>query len=216
MKTADIAKTIIERRMRMSPIVYQAEMLEALGSDGLKEALDRRWLIPNYESGYLQITNDESLVASMHQAVTENENEKDEEGKEDSDMEKKERTRAQGEHDRAKADACDDGPMEESALRTAIANHANRRIGEDMYGGSFMGAPASTAKPSATPPSAPAGTPARNGRDVGSDVTVVENGHTFQGKVSAKTDDGKYKVSFSGQRPAQERDYEETELGATQ
>jgi len=255
MNTADIAKTVLERRTRMSPIVFQGEMHEVLGADGLAEALQRRWLIPNQESGYLQVTNDEGVVEEMKK-LQENEHlkqyqfkkkgEKDEESESDEDedeseeeeeeeeetemigedcgesdcpedededeMGKKERKRAKGEHDRAKADALDDGPMEESLIRRHIANHANRVIGEEMYGGSFMGASSAnnaTSTPTSTSPSSGQPSP----RDVGSEVKVVENGKTFQGKVEAKTDDGKYKVSFGGDRPAQEREYEETELG---
>lgn len=258
MKTADIAKVVLERRSRMSPIVFQGEMLEKLGSEGLSEALQRRWLVPNEDSGYLQVTNEEALVLDMQaQARLQEdcdepgcpEDEKEEESEEksaeteggveesshlkqyqfkkkgagdakkeeDADdddtskLEKDEKKRAQGEHDRAKADACDDGPLDESLdtpLRRAIAGHANRVIGEEMYGGSVMGASTASNRTS-TPTSSASPKP----RDVGADVTVVENGKTYQGKVEAKTQDGRYKVSFGGERPAQEREYTDIELG---
>jgi hypothetical protein len=57
--TKEIAQIVLERRARMNPTVMQGEMQTVLGEEGLSEALNRRWLIADYESGYLQVSNSE-------------------------------------------------------------------------------------------------------------------------------------------------------------
>ncbi len=37
--------------------------------------------------------------------------------------------------------------------------------------------------------------------EIGDDVTVVDAGQSYTGKVQAKTADGKLKISFAGKRP---------------
>lgn len=224
MNTAQIAATLIERRKRPNPVVFQGEILSAIGSDGLSEALARRWLVPNHDTGYLQFSPDEGVMLEMRQmAVTEADKKKRETDDDDdstSDVEKAEKKRAKGEHDRARADFYDDGDeedekVEESAARMIIAGHANRdRLSEDIYGMAGSSSPASSAP--AAPAPAATGSPRTHRsepRDIGHSVTVVENGKTYQGKVAAKTEDGKYRVSFGGERPPQERAYSEEELG---
>jgi hypothetical protein len=49
----------------MNPTVMQGEMNAVLGEDGLGEAIARRWLVPNYESGYLQVSPSGSIVEEM-------------------------------------------------------------------------------------------------------------------------------------------------------
>ena len=41
--------------------------------------------------------------------------------------------------------------------------------------------------------------------EVGDDVTVVDSGKTFMGKVGAKNSDGTVTVSFAGQRPNRDK-----------
>ncbi len=70
MKTLkEIAKIILERRARMNPTVMQGEMLTVLGEEELCEALAKRWLIPDYDSGYLTVTNQDSAVMEMQEAA---------------------------------------------------------------------------------------------------------------------------------------------------
>lgn len=50
------------------------------------------------------------------------------------------------------------------------------------------------------------------GPEIGDEVVVAENGQTFQGIVQSKAADGKMKISFGGQKPPQEREYDATEV----
>ena len=45
----------------------QGEMLGILGEDGMSEAINRRWLVPSYDTGYLQVTGELSKVQEMEE-----------------------------------------------------------------------------------------------------------------------------------------------------
>lgn len=78
-------------------------------------------------------------------------------------------------------------------------------------GAQSAGAPA--AKP---PTSTPPPTTARNNViGIGSDVAVVEGGKQYVGKVSRTLPDGRYEVSFAGDRPPVNRPYDKTEVSTT-
>lgn len=50
--------------------------------------------------------------------------------------------------------------------------------------------------------------------EIGDDVTVVDAGQSYTGKVQAKTPDGKLKISFAGKRPNRDT-YTMTEIKPT-
>jgi hypothetical protein len=189
MKTLkEIAQTILERRARMNPTVMQGEMLNVLGEDGLSEALSRRWLTPNFESGYLQVSGHDAAVLEMQEIA-----------------------------------AMPDPTPEPDGLgesRKATLEHATRARASIMEASvlSEIAAPA-TGRPSpsfsapqapATPTSAPPANP-NAPYNIGDDAIVVENGKTYQGKVSSNQG-GRYKISFGGgERPAA-REYAANEI----
>lgn len=204
MKSIDqIAKLVLERRTKMNPIVFQGEMIELLGRDELVEALNRRWIVPSQDSGYLQITGDATIIEAMKMEA---DKAKDEEDASEEKSEEK-----MDDDKEARECACDE------ALRSAVLSHGNRdRRIHEMYG-SIPPGPASGVTP-ATTPTKPATQPDEEvPRHIGDDVTVVENGQAYQGKVMAAAD-GRYKVSFGpGSRPPghqEDKEYSEDELGA--
>ncbi len=72
MKTAQqIAQTLLNRRNAMNPVVMQGEMINALGSDGLQEALSRRWLVPDETTGFLLVSQDMTRIADMRKVAEE-------------------------------------------------------------------------------------------------------------------------------------------------
>lgn len=194
MKTLkEIAQVVVERRQRPNPTVMQGEMIEALGSEGFATAIERRWLVPSYESGFLQVTNDMAIVEEFTTIAA-----------------LPEATNTQQESAERKV-------VLEHAVRGR--NAATMRLDEIAAPG--IGGPSPSfrmAAPSAPGVSPAAPTPAgRPGvRNVGDDVAVVENGKTFQGKVQ-RSENGKYRISFGGpERPAQDREYTDQELQAIQ
>jgi hypothetical protein len=189
MKTLkEIAQTILERRARMNPTVMQGEMLNVLGEDGLSEALARRWLTPCYESGYLQVAGQEAAVIEMQEIA-----------------------------------AMPDPTPEPDTLgesRTASLLHATRARASIMEASviSEIAAPA-TGRPSpsfsapqmpASPTSAPPANP-NAPYNIGDDAVVVENGKSYQGKVSSNQG-GRYKISFGGGEQPAAREYAPNEI----
>jgi hypothetical protein len=68
MTPPEIAKSLLDRRNRMNPIVLPGEIRSAIGVEGVAEALKRRWLLPDLEdSGFLRVTNDLGVIESMRQ-----------------------------------------------------------------------------------------------------------------------------------------------------
>lgn len=194
--TKEIAQIVLERRARMNPTVMQGEMLTVLGEEGLSEALSRRWLVPNFESGYLQVSNHEMAVNEMREqaALPEPTPEPDRLG---------ESRNISIQHSiRARANI-----MEASVLSEIAAPGTGRPSP------GFSGAPAPATPMSSAPVPPPSAAPggAAGSYNIGDDVAVVENGKSFQGKVQTNNG-GRFKVSFGGgERPA-DRDYAPNEL----
>jgi len=67
--TPEIAKAIIERRNRMTHVIMPGEITAEIGPDGVAEALQRRWLVPDTDDGYLCATNDLKAVEEMRQTA---------------------------------------------------------------------------------------------------------------------------------------------------
>ena len=193
MKTLkEIAVAILERRQRPNPTIMQGEMIETLGPDGFGTAIERRWLVPSYESGFLQVTPDQTLVEEIIATA-----------------------------------ALPDPvpvPVEDSLSHGIVLEHAHRnryeatlRLDEIAAPATGKPAPSFRTTPAPSPNAPPPATSAPGQpRAVGSDVAVVEGGKSFVGKVM-KAENGRYKISFGGpERPAQDRDYEDSELQAVQ
>lgn len=188
--TKEIAQIVLERRARMNPTVMQGEMQTVLGDDGLSEAINRRWLIADYESGYLQVSNHDTAVNEMRElaAMPDPEPEPDRLGESRS---------VSVMHAARNAPSL----MEANVLSEIAAPGTGRPSP------GFSSAPAPATPTSAAPPA----NPNNANYGIGDDVAVVENGRTFQGKVQT-SNGGKFKISFGGgERPA-DRDYAPTEL----
>jgi len=67
--TQEIAQALLQRRNAMNPIVIQGEMLATLESEGLQEALQRRWLVPDPSTGFLLVNQDAAKVQEMRQVA---------------------------------------------------------------------------------------------------------------------------------------------------
>lgn len=182
MKTIkEVAQVVLERRHRPNPTVMQGEMLGILGEDGMSEAINRRWLVPSYDTGYLQVTGELSKVQEMEEIAQ----------LPDPVIQETvlESSRFVVQHARRS--------LTEANVISEIAAPAT-------------GAPAPAMRisaPAASPAAAP--NPADDAlADVGDDVAVVENGRTFQGKIQSKGPTGRYKISFGAERPGMDREYE--------
>jgi hypothetical protein len=66
-----------------------------------------------------------------------------------------------------------------------------------------------TTTPTSQPPAAPGRQEPVN---VGSNVRIVQDGKTYVGRIDAVKSDGKYTISFGGERPPVDRTYDKTEV----
>jgi hypothetical protein len=223
MKTAHvIAKTLLDRCNSMSPIVMQGEMLNALGSDGLQEALNLRWLVPDNDTGYLYVSQDMSKVIEMREAVENAPKEEKEGEKEDKDEEdkKKEWTKPWERPNESRTYSMQHSHRPLNELLSPGTGHDPARSTPTAPAAAPAAAPVAATSARPAPPAAPM-TPAVGARPggagkpgVGDEVVIVSKGgvgatesQTFSGKVSSSLD-GKVRINFGGT----EREFPESEV----
>ena len=182
MSTQKIAKFMQERRSRCIPVVMTGEVIEAIGSEGMNEALNRRWLIANPETGYLQITTDMARVNEIAEAA----------GREDVET-------------RVEESAAAPFAVAHATRRIdEIAAPATGKPAPTMGGGSPTPPPVNAPTPTTRTADA--------GPNVGDDVAVAQEGRTYTGKVASRSPEGRYTLSFGPERPAVQREYAANEL----
>lgn len=197
MNTKEIAQAILERRNRMNPVVMNGEMLATIGSDGMSEALQRRWLVPSTETGHLQVSTDMAVVEEMRTIA---------------EMPTPETVpiKESASHGFAVSHSVRErGQLTE--LMAPMTGHDN----------SAPFRPQTPAAPTSAPMGASVGgTPGGAagggaGPGIGDEVVVAENGKSYAGTVGAVGNDGKYKVTFGNERPPMNRDYGTNEMKVT-
>lgn len=171
----------------MMPGQLQAE----IGSEGLQDALQRAWLVPDMETGFLSLTDQATQLHEMRELA------------ETPDVEEK----------TAKA------PQNES--RAAAMNHSSRLVeylplglsGSDTSGGAPGSGQPERPPTSTMPPTPTAPTNPSQDYAVGQDVIVASEGKAYQAKVQSKNGDGTYRLSFGPNKPTQaDRAYRKQEI----
>lgn len=188
MSTQQIAQFMIERRSRSMPIVTSGEVLGAIGSDGLQEALTRRWIVPSPETGLLQVNTDLARVSEMVTAagITESVPQIVENAS--------------------------------TAFATSHAHRPLMEIaapGTGKPAPTLSNATTASTPTAPTAPTAPTSAPRTPSSDlnIGADVTIAEEGKTYTGKVAGRTADGRYRVSFGAAgKPPVNREYTPDEM----
>lgn len=181
-----VARKLHERRFRASPILTTGELLNLIGSDGVQEALLNRWVVPENESGMLMLNFNGGKLVELESAC------RCHCGKLDC--------------------ACSPEPIAESMstmpMREAFAGFGLER---PPTGGMTPTAPIMPRQqPAATPT---ASTVTQNAApQIGDDAMVAEQDKTFTGKVASVSQDGRYRLSFGGEKPSMDRDYGFNEL----
>jgi hypothetical protein len=198
MTTNQIAAKILEFR-RASGLLMPGKLHADIGPDAIGEALNRRWIIADEDTGYLMITTEQTRIAEMQELA------------------------ATVEEDKGAEKA---GSTQESVgPRDFALNHAQRRLHEAAaYGSGQPAAPAQAATPatpatsqvSATSNPSPTSNPSNSALQVGEDVTIAEEGKAYQAKVKAVNSDGTYELSFGTQRPVTQRPYRKEEVQRSQ
>lgn len=185
-----LASKILNFRNSVS-LMMPSQLAAEIGPIGLQDAMQRGWLHPDMDQGYLRLTENIGLLQEMQAlAETKCKNcEKDE------------------------CPGCDAAPVpaQESAAHAPAMLHATRRmhetygLGTASSGGGAPGSgqPARPATPAPNPaPAQLASNPAQQDYAVGDDVVIAEEGKTYQAKVGQRNPDGTYVLSFGPNRPA--------------
>lgn len=187
MTTQDIARYLNERLHRASPVVMPGEVTNAIGAYGLQEALNRRWLVADTETGFLQVNNDAGRMAEIEAAANQP----------------------------AMAESVAESAS--AGLVMAHAERGLTETGAPGTGKPGPGyTPTAPAAPAPSLPAAPtAGRPRSAG--VGDDVTVAEDGRTYAGKVQSRDPvTGQVRITFGpDQRPTTDRAYRDEEIQLT-
>ena len=209
MNTQEIAQLLLYKRNSMNPLIQQGQLAGELGSDGLQEALRRRWLIPDMDSGFLQINNQLAVVEDIRRNAELCEVCGSKECKCGSNN---------GICRVCGSKGCTCVNQQESAAHSFVMEHAHVKssvvqgVVQELLApatGHDNSAPMTTPAqpPPAPPPPRVPTAPRSTSPEVGDSVMVTQEGKTYTGVVGALKD-GRYTVSFGGmEKPANEETY---------
>lgn len=175
-----IARKLNERRYRPNPVLTTGELLSMIGSDGVQEALNRRWLVPDNETGFLTLNMHGGKLVELENACR----------------------CVCGKTDCA-CDIPDERPSTVMPMREAFAGFGVSRPGTPT-GGASQPTPMSRVPdpvPTQQTPAAP-----RQFR-VGDPATVEQDNVAYQGEISGFEPDGRVRLRWKGQRPPSDRAY---------
>lgn len=187
----EIAAIILERRSRATHVIMPGDLAEQLGGEAVAVAIKNRWVVPDYEGGWLKVNSDVNVVQRMEEIAA------------------------------TAPQVVKESVQAPNGSREFAMGHSKRSIQEFAAPGSGQddkpAAPPvqqpmqSTNQPLPAPTTpAPAAQPGEH--KVGDTVMVAQEGKSYQGVVQAKNTDGTYALSFGQQRPAQTRFYRKEEL----
>lgn len=195
MNPKQLASKILQHRSSSSLIV-PGTLVAEIGNEGLKEALDRRWLEPDHETGFLRMSLQQTVIEQMREA-------------------------AEGKCETCECDPCEccekccKHPCccqeEGQGSRQYTDTHTHRHQFE-----TFTAPPAYGSGQGARPPGPRVTPEVDTGRApepiVGEDVIIADEGKSYQAKIASKNQDGTFKLSFGPQRPAKERMFRKEEI----
>jgi hypothetical protein len=197
MTDKQLASKILQYRTSSSLIV-PGTLFVQIGSDAMKEALDRRWVEPDMDTGYLRLASSQSKIEEM-QAL------------------------AEGKCDNCKCDPCECcekcgkhpcacPKSEDLSTRNLMTAHTNRHVLEYTSppgyasGQGERGAAVTPINPQ------PLSAPRAVDPVIGEDVIIADEGKSYQAKIASKNQDGTFKLSFGPNRPAKDRFYRKEEF----
>lgn len=180
----NVARKLHERRHRASPVMTTGELLNMIGSDGLQEALNNRWLVADMDSGFLMLNTGGGKLKELEEAC---------------------RCHC------GKLDCACAASVEAPLVSTMPMREAFAGFGLPRPSGGVSGAAAPEAIPRPLP-ATPTSAAEKTVPQIGDDAMVTDEGKTFTGKVAAVGHDGRYRLSFGSEKPSMNRDYGSNEL----
>jgi hypothetical protein len=174
----EIAKAILERRNRMTHVVLRGDIDAAIGPDGLREALQNRWLVVDQDEGCLCVTNDLGKLAEM-------------------------RKLAEMKPEQWSPEPLKVAENHDLALLHTRRAHPIHEIAAPMTGGSSPGLSTVGQPQQPQQPQPPQGgqPPNQPQFGVGSSVMVARQGLSASGVIEKLNPDGRYQVGFAPGQP---------------
>jgi hypothetical protein len=179
-------------------LMIPGPLTAALGSEAVKDALNRGWIRPDTETGFLVLTDQQTQINEMRELASEPLLMKL--------LQPCPKCGKKG--DECK---CNETPKQEArdyAIRHSQRFHETLGLGGDASGsGGAPGSGQPQGQPVAPPQQTPTSpTPNRPGQNymVGEDVMVADEGKSYSAKVQKVNPDGTYVLSFGQNRPTQQ------------
>src|SRR5574337_284586 len=178
----NVARKLHERRYRGNPVLTTGELLNMVGSDGMQEAINNRWIVPDETTGFMMINQNGGKLLELESAC------RCACGKTDCSCAPE-----------AAAPASYTMPMREafSGFGLPTPSPTGGQTPQTM-------APMMP-RPNPTPTShgpIQGATPKS-----GDTVKVTDEGKEFEGQVSGFEPDGRIRLRWKGQRPVHDRPY---------
>ena len=182
-----VARKLHERRFRPCPVLTTGEVLNMIGSEGMQEALERRWLVADMDNGLLTLNLHGGKLLELENAC---------------------RCHC-GKTDCACAEAAEVKPSTMMPMREVFA-------GPGIPARQSSPAPTSAGQPPAMQvprtrtisrtPTSPV-VPHHRMPQKGDEALVPEGNRTLKATVQGLDDKGNVQLSFTGEQPSTKRDY---------
>ena len=203
MTDKQLASKILQYR-GASSLIIPGTLFADIGPDAMKEALDRRWVEADLDTGYLKLSSNQGKIEEMQTLA---------EGKCDTcQCEPCECCEKCGKH------PCTCEKCESLGARALATAHTARRLNEyTTPPGYASGQGERGAGTSIQPQINTAAATSRAPEPlIGEDVIIADEGKSYQAKVAAQNNDGTFKLSFGPNRPVKDRFYRKEEFQRVQ
>lgn len=194
MNTIVVARKLNERRLRPNPVMTTGEIISTIGAEGMQEAINRNWLVPDLDTGFMMVNMNAGKLAEVEEACRCPECKKPECNCES----------LKAERSQASLRVMPLG-IRENWAGFGVGGGSNGGIG----GGGVGGAAPMMPRPQPASPTTP---PDKRNPQIGDDVMLADEGQTYTGKVSTVGQDGRYRLSFGNNKPRMDREYGPEEI----
>lgn len=178
----NVARKLHERRFRANPVMTTGELITLIGSDGMQEAIDKRWITPDPDTGFMMINNHGGKLQELESACL----------------------CACGKTDCSCGPAQEEKPVFTIPMREMFAGPGLPHP-SPTASTSTPATPAMMPRPAASPTGAPQAQP--QPAHSGDTVKVTDEGKEFEGQVSGFEPDGRVRLRWKGVRPVHDRPY---------
>jgi hypothetical protein len=185
-----VARKLHERRFRPNPVMTTGELLNLIGSDGMQEALERRWLVPDQDTGFLMLNFNGGKLVELESACL---------------------------CKCGKTDCACGNVGEAGQTSTMPAAMREQYAAEDFAGYGVTRPTTPTSQHGSTQPApmmrVPDPTPTEQvpqppmNYRTGDPAEVMQDNITYQGEIAAFEPDGRVRLRWKGQRPPNDRPY---------